>query len=291
MPYSMPMKKRTLGGGAASTPSGGGGSTAPAPASTGGSASAGPGYVNFSRLLSVNQGGAQKMADRMAGQVQQQGQAASTAIQNASQKVGNAAQSGTLQYEKATVQQGDEANPNAYREAGRVAGMMAGRGYQGPKDWAAAGVDTAGLASQAAEASQAAKNLATAGGRGAALRAQARGPYTAGMSAMDSALTGAALGTRGTDLAALYGGLSQQLVDARVASDAQIAAAQAASQQAGKQYSADAMDWAQQGEQMAAQQQVPEMLAAPVAPPEEPLKPKARHWWENLPGARKTGRG
>jgi hypothetical protein len=212
--------------------------------------------VNFSRLLTVNQGGAQRMADSLANNAQQKGQQAAGNIASASASVGQKVAAGTNTYEKAAPQAlGNGSDPNAFREAGRLSGVRSTQGYTGPKDWAGAGVDTGALSTQAREASEAAKGLTTAGGRGAQLRQQAGGPYSAGMSALDAGLSGAALGSRGRDLASLYGGLSQQLIDARAATDTAVGAATTASQEASGKYAADQVEFNTQADQLAAQQE------------------------------------
>lgn len=266
MAYSMPAaRKRSMGGGG-STPSPTG-----APGASAGAAPAGqpsdPGYVNFSRLLAVNQGGAQRMADKLATNAQQKGQQATGAIDTAKAGVDQKVQAGTLSYEKAAPQAlGNGADPSAYREAGRISGVRAAQGYTGPKDWTAAGYDETALSKQAREASDAAKGLTTAGGRGAELRKMAGGPYSAGMSALDAGLSGAALGDRGQSLAATYGGLSQKLIDYQTATGSAIKAATASSQDAAAKYGADQQAFDAQAAQFEQQQQVPEYLAPAEVP-------------------------
>lgn len=280
MPYTMPAKKRTQGGDSASPSSGGSASSATP-------AQAAPGYVNFSRILSANQQGAQSMADNLAGQVQQQGQQAQGAIEGAAKGFKDQVASGTARYggqqQEFPTNAGGGEDPGAYRAAGAAARQRgAGATYKGPKDWQGAGYDTVAMASQAAQAQDAAKALTTAGGRGAMLRQQAGGPYSAGMSALDSALSGAALGTRGQDLATLYGGLSQRLADYQGQGDAAVKEAQEISASTQDQYNADADVYDSHANTLEQQRQVPEMLAAPP-PGSTTTPPKKRGFGSYLP--------
>lgn len=239
MPYSMPGKKRALGGGgsAPAAPGAATGASAGGAAPSAKPAAAAPGYVNFSRLLAVNQGGAQRMADTLVSGAQQKGQAAQKQIDDAKAGFNAKVEAGTQKYAAPTTP--GATSGDIYTQAGALS-AKAKQGYAGPKDWSGAGYDTVKLAGTAKEASEAAKGLTTAGGRGAALRAQAGGPYSAGMSALDSGLSGAALGNRGQELVALYGGLSQRLIDYQKEGGAAVDAATAASNEAMAKYGADA---------------------------------------------------
>jgi hypothetical protein len=246
MPYTMPGKKRPLGGGSVPSAPGGGATSPAAPAGQ----PAAPGYVNFSRLLAVNQGGAQKMADNLAGQVQQKGQAAAGQIESARAGFQGKVQGGALQYQAPnhTSTPGGATSGDLYRTAGAMK-EQAARGYSGPKDWAGAGYDVAGMASSAKSAQDSAKNLTTSGGRGAMLREGASGPYSAGMSALDAGLSGAALGNRGQELSQLYGGLSQQLVDYQRQGGDAVEAATTQSNDAARQYGEQAERFQTLGDQ------------------------------------------
>lgn len=234
MAYSMPGKKRALGGGGSAPAAPGApaaGSTAPA------GQAASPGYVNFSRLLSVNQGGAQRMADSLASNAQQKGQAATSEIKSAKTGFEGKVAAGTQKFTAPGL--AGTTSKDIYATAGQL-GAQSKVGYTGPKDWAGAGVDTVKLAGNAKDAAETAKGLTTAGGRGAQLRQQAGGPYSAGMSALDAGLSGAALGSRGRDLASLYGGLSQQLIDYQTQGGALVDSATTASNEAAQQAAAEA---------------------------------------------------
>src|ERR1041384_5617945 len=152
MPFTMPGKKRPVGGSVAPS-SGSGPSSAAAPAPSGQQSS--PGYVNFSRLLSVNQGGAQRMADNLAGQVQQKGSEAQSQIQGARQNFQNQVQAGTQRYTAPAAGSGGTTSASLYAQAGALS-AQAKNGYSGPKDWTAAGYDTVAMAGKAKEAQQAA---------------------------------------------------------------------------------------------------------------------------------------
>lgn len=243
MPFTMPGKKRPIGGGSAPVSSEGGSAAAPAAPQQ-----SSPGYVNFSRLLAVNQGGAQRMADNLAGQVQQKGSEAQSQIQGARQGFQGQVQAGTQHFTAPAAGAGGTNSASLYAQAGALS-AQAKNGYSGPKDWGAAGYDTVAMSGKAKDAQQAAQGLTTAGGRGAMLREQAGGPYSAGMSALDASLSGAALGSRGKDLSALYGNLSQQLVDYQKEGGAAVDAATTESNAASQQYTDEARRYQTLGEQ------------------------------------------
>lgn len=200
---------------------------------------ASPGYVSYSRILDANRPGAKRMADQLAGSVQQQGQQAQQAIQQAGQQFTDKVKGGTLSYQPiGSINRGTAmAQGGGYAQAGAMAGLQAGpnrKEYQGPKDWAAAGINTQALAQQASSAGDAAQGLTSMGGRAAQLRQMvgAGAGYGSGMATLDAALAGSGLGGRGQELAALYGGLSQQLIDRRAAGDKEVEAAISASDDA-----------------------------------------------------------
>jgi hypothetical protein len=235
-----------------------------------------PGYVGYSRILDANRPGAKRMADQLAGNVQQQGQQAQGAIQQAGQQFSNKVKGGTLSYQPSyNVTRGAAAaGGGGYAQAGAALGMQANatrKEYQGPKDWEGAGINTVQLAQQASRAGDAAQGLTSMGGRAAQLRAHAQGAYGAGMSALDAALAGSGLGTRGQDLAAMYGNLSQQLIDRRTASEGQVRGAISASDQAAKDYQSEADMWSR-----LAQPPPAGPAAPPPAAPEHPLVRSAR---------------
>lgn len=267
MPNAMPQRKRIAGGGSAPVTAGAAATSTPAPAAAPTQAS--PGYVNFSRLLAVNQGGAQRMANNLAGKVQQQGQQAQGAIQGAQQGFQGQVQAGTLQHQEVARPSNTANSQSLYAQAGALA-ENAKKGYSGPKDWKAAGYDTTALSSQAKGAQDAAHNLTTAGGRGALLREGVQGPYSAGMSTLDAALSGAALGSRGRDLSALYGGLSQQLVDAQRQGDTLVGKATEDSAAAAAQYGQDADLIRGLGDRALASEQSGVTLPTPPAPSPAP---------------------
>jgi hypothetical protein len=209
---------------------------------------ASPGYVSYSRILDANRPGAKRMADQLAGNVQQQGQQAQQSIQQAGQQFSDKVKGGTLSYSNPlNVGRGAAAaQGGGYAQAGAQVGLQANatnREYKGPKDWAGAGIDTGALSTQAARAGDAAQGLTSMGGRAAQLREQARGPYSAGMSTLDAALAGSGLGGRGQDLAAMYGNLSQQLIDRRAAGDKEVEGAITASNAAFGNFQSDVDRW------------------------------------------------
>jgi hypothetical protein len=211
---------------------------------------ASPGYVSYSRILDANRPGAKRMADQLAGNVQQQGQQAQQSIQQAGQQFSDKVKGGTLSYSNPlNVGRGAAAaQGGGYAQAGAQVGLQANatnREYKGPKDWAGAGIDTGALSTQAARAGDAAQGLTSMGGRAAQLREQARGPYSAGMSTLDAALAGSGLGGRGQDLASMYGNLSQQLIDRQTAGGKEVAGAIEASNAAYGNFQSDVDRWNQ----------------------------------------------
>lgn len=206
------------------------------------------------------------MADTLAQGVEQRGQQASQAISTTQQQVGDKVKAGTLQYTpsynitRGPAMAGGAGGQSPYFQAGQMAGPNR-TGYLGPKSWEEAGVDVGALTTQAREAGDAATNLTTQGGRGAMLRERAGSGYSTGMSTLDSALAGAALGTRDDALAARYGNLSQRLIDAQAATEEQVKEAIAASDKAYKDF---------QGEQALWERLSSAPPGAPAAPPAAP---------------------
>lgn len=288
MPFQMPGKKRVLGGttGPASpgAPTPGGGAAAPGQQSS-------PGYVNFSRLLAVNQGGAHKMADKLAGGVQQQGQQVSNTLEATKTDFSRKTADSTKNYQAPEYHWDGKESASAalYRTAG-AAKAQADKGFTGAKDWNEAGYETQALASQAKKAEADAKSLTTAGGRGSLLRRDVSGPYGAGMSSMDAALSGAALGGRGAELASLYGGLSQRLIDYQQQGQEGVAKATATSNETAAKYGADAEKYTGWAERQAAEEESSkrrreEYLAAYPRLREYPGAPAREHivWIDGKP--------
>lgn len=247
----------------------------PAPQRSQGQSS--PGYVGYSRILDANRPGAKRMADQLAGTVQQQGQQAQGAIQQAGQQFSDKVKGGTLSYQPSyNVTRGPAmAGGGGFAQAGAAMGMQAGPGrmeYQGPKDWAAAGINATQLAQQASSAGDAAQGLTSMGGRAAQLRGQVQGPYSAGMSTLDAALAGSGLGGRGRELAAMYGNLSQQLIDRRAAGGKEVEAAIGASDRAAAGYQSEVDMWNRLSQPLPPQA----APAEPQAPPEHPRVKSAR---------------
>jgi len=143
------------------------------------------------------------MARRLTDTVRGEGGAVDDAIQQAGHTYANALGQKTTQYD-----------PNSVKTAAEAEAKTQGS-FQGPTSWEEAGIDTVGLAGKAAAASDKAKNLTSDYGRAALLRAQAQGPYSAGMSGLDAALAGAAGGNAFQETANMYGGLSAKLQAAR----------------------------------------------------------------------------
>lgn len=171
--------------------------------------SQGPGFVDIGRLLSANRAGAQRMADSLQSTVRDAGEAAKKDIADAETKFGQGVAAGTLGY-----------NPGV--ATSQEAAAQGQKSFSGPKTWEEAGVNTGDLAQKAASAQDKAANLSTDYGRAALLRQQVTGPYSAGMSGLDAALSGAAGGAALRQTSEAYSGLSQRLIDARGGAGAKV---------------------------------------------------------------------
>jgi hypothetical protein len=259
--YDDPYRPRTRpvggGGGSASAPPGatatqpqGATSSAPAGAQQQAQRQPGTGFVGFDRYFQANRQGAQQMADRIAGGVQQQGQAAQGAMQGAQDAFAQRTQQATLTH--------SPRQPNTYAEAVALAGTE----YKGPKTWEEAGVNVGEVTEQVGQAQAQANSLATAGGRAALLRESYRsGPSTVGGSALDAALAGQAGGARFAQLHGMYGGIGQQLQEARGGTEAAYSAAKEATGRAADQYEAELGQW-----------QTPHVRPIPAIPPPKKLR-------------------
>lgn len=234
MPYNLPGRRRQLGGGG---PAGSSGPSAPTAAQQE-APTATPGYVDFSRIVAANRPAAQAMGQRLVSGVEQQGQAAQQAIQGAQQGFTSRVQAGTAHYNSPNLTGGWQ--QDRFQSAQAAAHAGAAGGYTGPKGWEDAGLNPAALAEQAATAQDRAKALTSTAGRGGLLREGAAGPYSAGMSALDSELAGATIGGDARRISDLYGGLSKSLVDARAAGGAAVDSAIATSNDSVKAAQTDA---------------------------------------------------
>lgn len=236
MPQTDP-RKRTLGAGAApaaatGAPAQGAQQAVPAaaaapptPAAQTAQAPAGTGFVNLATVLAANRSGAQQMGQQLAGDVRQRGQQAQQAIQQGQAAFQGATTAATLTY-----------NPLEASKKGNAA-QLAGTTYAGPKDWAAAGVDVAGLAKQAADAQDRAGALTSHDGRAALLREKAPG-LTAGGANMDAFLAGQGMGAEGQEVASSFGSLVDQLRAGREGAAGQYEAASRATADAAGRYGA-----------------------------------------------------
>lgn len=182
----------------------------------------GPGFVDIGRLLSANRAGAQRMADSLQNSVREAGDAASKEIADAEKTFDDGVKAGTVVYNPATTS-GD-------------AETQGQKTFSGPQTWEAAGINTGKIAQNAAAAQDKAANLANDYGRAALLREQVKGPYSAGMSGLDAALTGAAGGAALQQTVDTYKGLSQRLIDARGGAGAKVDKATKDSAAAAGQY-------------------------------------------------------
>lgn len=204
--------------------------------------------MGVQQVLAANRMGAQQMGQRLAGQVQQQGQAAQQAIQGAQQTFAAKVAGGTATYAPAQAPMpapnaagaGDFTEVALMRQGAAAAGGKAGATYTGPKDWAEAGVDVAGVTSQAAKAQDDARALGSMGGRAALLRRGASGPYNSGMASLDAYLSGQGMGAEGAQASSAFSNLSQLLAEARGGSGKLVDQAVATTKDAAGRYGADA---------------------------------------------------
>lgn len=222
----------------------------------------GTGFVGFDRYFQANRQGAQQMADRVAGGVQQQAQQAQQAIKGAQDTFAKKAQQDALTYD-----------PNA--NWADVEARADSGDYAGPKTWKDAGVDVAGVSDKVVAAQGQVANLGTTGGRAALLRESYRsGPSTSGGSALDAALMGQAGGQRFAELQGYYGGIGQELKDAQAGTTAIYDAASAEHAQARDQYRGDLAKARDVKHNVLPTEQ------APVAPGNPPKK--RRNWMDRV---------
>lgn len=170
-PPAAPAPPATGGGTGAAAPAGGARAAAGAQY---GPARTGTGFVGLAQYLGANQGGAQNMAGRLAGNVQREAGEAENAF--------SALKGGTFRSDAPSLK---EANPELYARAGK----------------------------EGDEAALAARALQTNGGIGAALTQQygSAGGYGSGMRGFDTFLAGAAGGDKFQQLGGKYGGLDSYL--------------------------------------------------------------------------------
>jgi hypothetical protein len=261
---------QALGGASAATPAVAGGAPA-----AGGAAPAGPpqaaqkagtGFVNLSQVLEANRPAAQQMGQGLVDAATTKAKAAQTegavakntyeaagraaVLQYDPKKVGTGYNAAVAGYNKAPSpnQQGwaytDQPQYKAYVDSAQPGieegKALAGTKYAGPKDWAGAGVDVAGITSRTLAAQDETAALATAGGRQALLSKQVTGPYSAGNKSLDSALLTSAIGGEGQEVANQYSNLSAMLAQQRGEADASYAANSKATADAAAAYGKDA---------------------------------------------------
>lgn len=163
----------------------------------------GSGFVSFDRLLAANQAGAQAMAQKVGDRVQQAGTAATAAIQGGKDAFATKSQQAALVYD-----------PSRATTSAQAAALGATT-YTGPKTWKDAGVDTDAISRQVNQGQAAVAQLQSQGGLANLLRESYNTNSTAGGSALDAALTGAAGGGRFQQLQQQFSGLDKLLSDAR----------------------------------------------------------------------------
>lgn len=166
------------------------------------------------------------MAQQLGTQVGAAGEAATTAINRGGDVFGQKTQASTLTY-----------NPTQQGMNSAKAAELAKTGYKGPKDWAEAGVDVAGLTKQTLDAQAKAAALTSTGGVASLLRESYNTPaYTAGASGLDAALAGAAGAQRFQQLNSIYGDLGKRLTSALGTSTGVYDKAMAATKEAAAKY-------------------------------------------------------
>jgi hypothetical protein len=189
MPVDLLQKKRQVGGAPAPAPVAGGAPAPQQPQAPAQPARSGSGFVGFDRYLQANRQGAQNMATTVGDAVEKSGQEAVGALQG-----------GTDTF--------------AAKSQGVGTGGAPPTTYTGPKTWEEAGVDVGDVTKKVVDASGKVSSLGTPGGVASLLKESYNGPTTAGGSALDAALTGAAGGQRFQQLNTAYGDLTQRLLDA-----------------------------------------------------------------------------
>lgn len=206
----------------------------------------GTGFVNLQRVLQANRAGSQQLGQQLGQRVQQQGQQAQQAIQagQGAYTAALAAKADAYRYNPAadaTLNQSitddmrGDARLTLLQQQNNRALELADRDFVAPKDWDAAGVDTAALSKQAIAAEDSAKALGTAGGRAALLR-ETNPNLTAGGASLDAFLAGAGMGNAAQESVASFGSLSDMLKAGREAGQAGYKQAVTESEATDKQY-------------------------------------------------------
>lgn len=249
----------------------------PAPAQTA-QAPAGTGFVNLSRVLEANRGASKQMGQKLVQGVQakgQQAQQATTAAQNTFSEATTkatpthnpalaGASTAALLAKQATGDQpffygnttatladgradtgaqnlGFKTQVTAADEDLAVLDPLTKVEYAGPKDWDAAGINTAGLTAQATAAQEEAAALGTTGGRQALLARGAQGAgYSSGARALDSALLGDAVGGEASEVSSQFSTLADTLAKARDGAGGIYDGAKAKQAEVNAKYAADA---------------------------------------------------
>lgn len=178
----------------------------------------GSGFVGLQQYLGANQEAAQRMGSQLAGQVEQQGLAAQSAIDARRQQVQQQIAAGTPQYVAPdyTGMSRDEAWD---AQAARRSNLPS---YTGPTDMG----DVEALSQQAQAAEQQAQLGGTDAGRAVLLQQQAQGPYGLGARTLDALLAGRGAGGRLDAAASRFGDLQRYLGTAQQDTAARAAAGQ-----------------------------------------------------------------
>lgn len=194
----------------------------------------GTGYVSLDEWASANQTGANALADRLAGGVESEGQAAQQGLDALGSDFYNRMTGGALRYYPGA----DAATSAAYGQ----------RGYNGPD--ALSDVEGYGAAFGAADrAGQNARRLGDLYGRATALQDMAGNrDYSQGQQLLDSALAGRAGGGRFAQLGQQWGGLFNRAQGLERTASERAGQARASSDEARQRYAAEAPVLARQEE-------------------------------------------
>lgn len=171
----------TPGLGGAPSSAGTGLPTAPTPTPT----SSGT-FVNLQQYLAANQPQAQQLAGQVAGKIGQETQEAQQAIQQAKQDVGAQIQQGTVQYDPTLVEKVASGQTLTAAEQAQLAAQQAGQ-YAGPTDLTQTDVYQPTL-QEVQQATTAAQQTGSVGGRKELLRGITEGPRTGGGLSLDQLL-------------------------------------------------------------------------------------------------------
>lgn len=192
----------------------------------------GSGFIGLQQYLNANQEAAKRMGEGLASSVEQQGQAAQSAIDTQQQQDEQAIAAGTPQYTPIPDYTGMRTD-DAW--AAQVQRGNTPTEYTGPQEMG----NMDALGKQALEAQQQAQLAGTEAGRAVLLQQQAKGPYGLGARTLDAFLAGRGAGGRLQAAASRFGDLQRYLSGAQESVAGKVAGAEQTAANVGAQYRAE----------------------------------------------------